>query len=102
MRGVRIALLVGVRVVLAVVGDPVEHRALHRHRAEHGEGVLEPVRLWKERCVSSRWKPTVMPKPVSTYLTARTTRSVASTGSFQKQDDRGEERGGRDEDTPTG
>ena len=41
VRGVRVALLVGVRVVLAVVGDPVEHRALQAHRAEHGEGVLD-------------------------------------------------------------
>ena len=39
--GVRVALLVGVGVVLAVVGDPVDHRALDRHRAGGGERVLE-------------------------------------------------------------
>ena len=37
---VRVALLVGVRVVLAVVGDPVHDRALHRHRAEDRDRVL--------------------------------------------------------------
>ena len=41
VRAVRVALLVGVGVVLAVVGHPADDRALHRHRAEHGEGVLE-------------------------------------------------------------
>jgi hypothetical protein len=41
VRGVRIALLVGVRVVLAVVGDPVEHAALERHRADDREAVLD-------------------------------------------------------------
>ena len=39
-----VALLVGVGVVLAVVGDPGEDGTLHRHRAEHGEGVFEPLR----------------------------------------------------------
>ncbi len=37
----RIALLVGVGVVLAVVGHPVEHRALDRERARDREGVLQ-------------------------------------------------------------
>ena len=50
VRAVRIALLVSVGVVLAVVGDPVEHRALQAHRAEHREQVLDAlVRL--ERAV---------------------------------------------------
>ena len=39
---VRVALLIGVRVVLAVVGDPVEHGALHRQRAGDGERVAQP------------------------------------------------------------
>ncbi len=38
---VRVALLVGVRVVLAVVGDPVDDRALHRHRPGDREAVLD-------------------------------------------------------------
>jgi hypothetical protein len=38
---VRVALLVGVRVVLAVVGDPRHHRALHGQRAEDGQRVLD-------------------------------------------------------------
>ena len=41
VRAVRIALLVGVRVVLAVVGDPGDHGPLHRHRAENREEVLD-------------------------------------------------------------
>ena len=40
VRAVRVALHVGVGVVLAVVGHPGDHRALHGHRAEHGEEVL--------------------------------------------------------------
>jgi hypothetical protein len=39
---VRIALAIGVGVVLAVIGDPVHDRALHRQRAQHGEDALEP------------------------------------------------------------
>jgi len=41
VRGVRVALPVGVRVVLAVVGDPGHHGPLHRHRAERGQRVLD-------------------------------------------------------------
>lgn len=36
-RGVRVAFLVGVGVVAAVVGDPVDDRALHDHAADHRE-----------------------------------------------------------------
>ena len=43
VRAVRVALLVGERVVLAVVGDPVDHRPLHRHRAQHGEHGPDPA-----------------------------------------------------------
>ena len=38
-----VALLVGERVVLAVVGHPVDHRPLQRHRAQHGERVAQRV-----------------------------------------------------------
>jgi len=41
VRAVRVALLVGVRVVLAVVGDPVDDRALDGHRPGGGEEVLD-------------------------------------------------------------
>ena len=41
VRRVRVALLVGVRVVLAVVGHPRHHRALHGERAEDRERVLD-------------------------------------------------------------
>ena len=41
VRAVRVALLVGVGVVLAVVGDPVDDAALDGHRAEDGERVLD-------------------------------------------------------------
>ena len=44
VRAVGVALFVGVGVVLAVVGDPGDDRALHRHRAEHREGVFERLR----------------------------------------------------------
>ncbi len=40
---------------------------------------------WKERCVRRRWKPTVIPSPVSTYITARIARSVAVTALFQSR-----------------
>jgi hypothetical protein len=39
---VRVALFVGERVVLAVVGNPVDHRSLQGHRAQHGERVAQP------------------------------------------------------------
>ena len=39
---VRVALFVGERVVLAVVGDPVDHAALQRHRAEDRQRVAQP------------------------------------------------------------
>src|SRR5688500_459881 len=38
---------------------------------------------WNERWVRRRWKPTVTPSPVSTYITARIARSVADTALFQ-------------------
>jgi hypothetical protein len=38
---------------------------------------------WNERWVRRRWKPTVTPTPVSTYITARIARSVADTALFQ-------------------
>src|SRR5829696_2844381 len=41
VRRVRVAVLVGERVVLAVVGDPRDDRALHRHRAEDRPRVLD-------------------------------------------------------------
>jgi hypothetical protein len=36
-----------------------------------------------ERWVSMRWKPTVTPKPVTTYMTASSARSWTPTTSFQ-------------------
>ena len=51
VRRVRVAVLVGERVVLAMVGDPLGDRPLHRHAAEdrerrlqRGAGVEAPVR----------------------------------------------------------
>src|SRR5882724_903222 len=37
VRAVDIAGLVGVSMVPAMIGDPFEHRALHRHRSDRGE-----------------------------------------------------------------
>ena len=64
VRAVRIAVLIGELVVLAVVGDPLDHRPLDRRRAERGQQ-RRAARgsVLKLRCVSSRWKPTVMPTP---------------------------------------
>ena len=84
MRAVRVALLVGVRVVLAV-GHPADHRPLDGHRAEDREGVLDRLETWNDRCVSRRWKPTVTPKPVTRYITARIARSVQETKLFQSR-----------------
>jgi hypothetical protein len=39
----------------------------------------------KERWVSIRWKPTVIPAAVTRYMTARIARSVALTTWFQKR-----------------
>ena len=44
VRRMRVAVVVGERVVLAVVGDPGDHRALHRHRAEHRDDRAERAR----------------------------------------------------------
>ena len=41
VRRMRVALDVGVRVVLAMVGDPLADGTLRRHRAEHGEQRLD-------------------------------------------------------------
>ena len=41
MRAVGVSLLVGVRMVLAMVGNPGDHGSLHGHRAEHGEGIFQ-------------------------------------------------------------
>ena len=44
MGTVGVTLFVGVGVVLAVVGDPGDGGSLHRHRAQHGEGVFGRLR----------------------------------------------------------
>jgi hypothetical protein len=50
VRAVRVAFLVGEGVMLAMVGDPVDDRALHGHRAEDRDRRPEP-RLGLERAV---------------------------------------------------
>ena len=79
VRGVRVALLVGVRVVLSVVGDPVDDRALDRHRAGGRERVLERL-VGCERPVGEH--PVVAdgdPDRRDAYIPARITRSVQPT-----------------------
>ena len=41
--------------------------------------------VWKERWVSRRWKPTVMPTAVSRYMTAAIARSAGLTRLFQSR-----------------
>ena len=53
VRAVRVALLVRVSVMLAVVGDPLDHGALHGHRAERREQVFDRLR-GRERAVGQQ------------------------------------------------
>ena len=82
VRAVRIPLVVGVRVVLAVVCDPVQQRPWTAIEPNTANAYSTGLGAWKERCVSIRWKPMVTPNPVSTYMTARMARSVALTTLF--------------------
>ena len=64
VRGVRVAGPVGERVVLAVVGDPLGERPLHRHASRGSPSSARSGALVsKLLCVKSRWKPTVIPEP---------------------------------------
>ena len=38
--------------------------------------------IWKARCVSRRWKPTVTPNPAIRYITPKAMRSVTPTSEF--------------------
>jgi hypothetical protein len=42
-------------------------------------------RAWNDRCVSIRWKPTVIPRPVNTYNTANNPKSVQPTTLFHNR-----------------
>src|SRR5450755_2010477 len=50
MWAVRIALAIGVGVVLSMISHPIQHRPLDRQRAEHGKRPLEP-RIGLKRAV---------------------------------------------------
>ena len=54
VRAVRVALLVGVRVVLAVVGDPRDDRALDRRRPERSASDAARARAGLERAVGEQ------------------------------------------------
>ena len=63
---VRIALDVGVPVVLTMRGHPVDHRALCGGRPQRREQARSGRLVLKLRWVRSRWKPTVIPLPMTT------------------------------------
>ena len=85
VRGVRVALLVGVGVVLAVVGDPRDDRALDRHRPERGEHVLDRLvgleRPVREQAVVADGDA----ETGDTYMIASTARSVQPTYWFHSR-----------------
>jgi hypothetical protein len=56
--------LVGERVVAAVVGDPDDDRALDRHAARDGQPYPRPRTALNARWVKWRWNPIVTPSPV--------------------------------------
>jgi len=82
MRAVRVALDVGVRVVLAMVGDPVEHRPCTDSEPRIAKVRSSHAYVWNARWVSMRWKPKVTPPAVSRYIAAMIPRSVQSTRWF--------------------
>ena len=61
VRRVRITLDVGVRVVLAMVGDPVDDRPWTDSMPRYAKTYRVSLCVWKARWVSIRWKPTVTP-----------------------------------------
>ena len=66
VRAVRVALLVGVGVVLAMVGDPLDRRSFDAMQPRIVNSARSAGVVSKARWVSRRWKPTVMPRPVGT------------------------------------
>jgi len=90
---VRVSLLVGVSVVLSVVGDPADHRALDAHRPEHREQVaswgvsgkramqraLETAREWGSYLVAQS-KPRPGSRPPAGVDLARLQEAMARAG----------------------
>ena len=62
VRRVRVVLAVAVLVVPAVPADPRNQRPLDGHRPEDAEKNWIGRVVSNDRCVNSRWKPTVMPR----------------------------------------
>ncbi len=95
---VRVALLVGVSVVLAMVGDPVEHRPLDRQRAEHGEHALEP-RISLKRAVRQQTVEADRDPERAEQVHDREDREVGRVdGAVPQQHDRREHAEERDDD----
>ena len=86
VRRVGVALAVGQRVVLAVVGHPLRHRALQRHRAQDRERARTDGRGLRTPCARrAGGSPTVMPRPQTTYSTTSRITSTGRTATPQRR-----------------
>src|ERR1700761_7220870 len=86
-------------VVLAVVGDPREDRSLHRHRAEHGEGVLERLR-GLERTVGEQAMKADRDPDRGDQVHEGGDREDAGADQARREEDDGDDRGDEGDDHP--
>ena len=89
----RVALLVGMGVVFAVIGHPVQHRALNGERSEHGEDLLEP-RMRLEGAVREQTMKAHRHPARGEQIEADEQREVGGVDPRVPQEHHGEERAG--------